>query len=90
TEEVPIIDFAVYYRDGSDSFAARQVVQAVHDATSTWGFFIITGTNISTDTQSSLLSVSKDFFNLPLRTKSDLDVREVGAAWRGYMPLGGE
>jgi isopenicillin N synthase-like dioxygenase len=90
TEEVPIVDLTAYYRDGLNSFAARQVVQALHHAASTWGFFIITGANVSTDTQSSLLSVSKDFFNLPLRTKSDLDVREGGAAWRGYMPLGGE
>lgn len=64
--EVPIVDLAAYYQDGLDSFAARQAVQAVHHAASTWGFFLITGTNVSPDTQSSLLSISKAFFALPL------------------------
>ena len=37
-----------------------------------------------------LLSISRSFFDLPLETKLELDVRSGGVAWRGYMPLGGE
>lgn len=89
-QQIPVIDLAVYYSQGPQSPEAEHTVQAIHDAASTWGFFILTSTKVSPQVQSSLLSVSQAFFDLPLEVKQDLDVRNGGTAWRGYMPFGGE
>jgi isopenicillin N synthase-like dioxygenase len=62
----------------------------VHEAASEWGFFLITGTPVTPQTQSSLVSVARNFFDLPKEKKLALDIRAGGPAWRGYMPLGGE
>jgi isopenicillin N synthase-like dioxygenase len=87
-EQVPIVDIAVYYSDSPQE--AQYAVQALHEAASTWGFVVITGTRVSHQIQSNVSSASQAFFNLPLETKLNFDVRNGGIAWRGYMPLGGE
>ncbi|KAI1819442.1 hypothetical protein F4861DRAFT_534461 [Xylaria intraflava] len=89
TQEFPIIDLAAYYADPGHP-DAQHVIQAMHAAASTWGFFLVTGTQVSPQTQTALASVSRAFFDLPLDVKTALDVRAGGVAWRGYMPLGGE
>lgn len=89
-QHIPVIDLAAYYSQGSQSLEADHTVQAIHDAASTWGFFVLTGTKVSPHIQSSLLSISQAFFDLPLDIRTALDVRYGGTAWRGYMPLGGE
>jgi isopenicillin N synthase-like dioxygenase len=89
-EQVPMVDLAPYYIAQSQDQEAQRAIQAVHDAASTWGFFVVTGTKVPPQVQSSLLSSSRTFFDLPLDIKNSLDVRNGGAAWRGYMPLGGE
>ncbi|KJK79842.1 hypothetical protein H634G_04081 [Metarhizium anisopliae BRIP 53293] len=87
TEQVPIIDLTAYYNGG---LPAQEAIRAIHDAASTWGFFLITKTRVSPQVQSSLVSMSRTFFDLPLESKMALDVHSGGVAWRGYMPLGGE
>lgn len=89
-EQVPVIDLAAYYTAGPSSPEARCAIEAIHAAASTWGFFLLTGTVVSPQIQSSLLAASRDFFGLPLEEKMALDVSSGGVAWRGYMPLGGE
>lgn len=90
TEQIPVIDLAAYYSDGPQAPHVQRTIEAIHEAASTWGFFILTGTTVSSQTQSSLLSTSQAFFNLAPNVKSSLDVRNGGVAWRGYMPIGGE
>ncbi|KAF5120194.1 putative iron/ascorbate oxidoreductase [Metarhizium anisopliae] len=87
TEQVPIIDLTAYYNGG---LPAQEAIRAIHDAASTWGFFLITKMRVSPQVQSSLVSMSRTFFDLPLESKMALDVHSGGVAWRGYMPLGGE
>ncbi|KAI1433263.1 hypothetical protein GGR50DRAFT_696264 [Xylaria sp. CBS 124048] len=89
TQIFPVIDLAPYYADPRHP-DAQHVIQAMHAAASEWGFFLATGTQVSPQTQSSLVSASRAFFDLPLDVKTALDVRAGGVAWRGYMPLGGE
>ncbi|KAI5859274.1 hypothetical protein GGS23DRAFT_327585 [Durotheca rogersii] len=89
-EQLPIVDLTAYYAGGPQLRDAQHAIQAMHAAASKWGFFLITGTQVSPQTQSSLLSVSRSFFDLPLAAKTALDVSNGGVAWRGYMPLGGE
>jgi isopenicillin N synthase-like dioxygenase len=87
---VPVIDLASYYISEPGSHEARQIAQLLHEAAAQWGFFLVTGTSVCLETQSSLFSASRAFFELPEEAKLALDVRAGGPAWRGYMPLGGE
>ncbi|RYP67538.1 hypothetical protein DL771_007188 [Monosporascus sp. 5C6A] len=89
-EQLPIIDLAAYYAGGPQLPDAQHAIEAIHAAASKWGFFLLTGTQVSPQTQSSLVSISRAFFDLPLDVKTSLDVSSGGVAWRGYMPLGGE
>ncbi|KAF1992959.1 Clavaminate synthase-like protein [Amniculicola lignicola CBS 123094] len=53
-------------------------IQAIHSAASTWGFFLLTGTEVSPSIQTSLLSTSQAFFDLPLEVKASLNIRNRG------------
>lgn len=88
--ELPIIDLSAYFASSSSTSEARHVAQDMYTAASTWGFFLVTGTTVSPETQSSLVDSAKAFFDLAPEVKMALDVRSGGVAWRGYMPLGGE
>jgi isopenicillin N synthase-like dioxygenase len=88
-EQIPVVSLAAYHNEPRSS-EARHAIQAIHAAASTWGFFLVTETQVSPQVQSSLLSTSQAFFDLPSDAKAALDVRNGGVAWRGYMPLGGE
>lgn len=89
-EQIPVVDLTLYYAAEPTSPDSRRVAQLVHEAASEWGFFLVTNTSVHPQTQSSLVSASRAFFDLPEETKLALDVRAGGHAWRGYMPLGGE
>lgn len=89
-DQVPVVDLASYYTAEPGSPEARRIAQLLHEAASEWGFFLVTGTSVTPQTQSSLVSVSRSFFDLPEEKKLALDVRTGGHAWRCYMPLGGE
>jgi isopenicillin N synthase-like dioxygenase len=89
-EQLPVIDLALYYATEARSPERRRVAQLLHEAASEWGFFLVTNTSVSSETQCSLVSAVQSFFDLPEETKLALDVRAGGPAWRGYMPLGGE
>ena len=90
TEQVPIIDISPYTSSPPFSPTAKSVIQQIHTAAATWGFFLLTNTAIPPPTKSALVSHSHAFFDLPLPTKMSLDVSKGGPRWRGYMPLGGE
>ncbi|KAI1263778.1 Clavaminate synthase-like protein [Xylariaceae sp. FL1019] len=89
-EQIPVIDLAPYFRAGPSAVESHHVAELIHQAASTWGFFMITNTPVDPETQSVLASTTRAFFDLPEETKLALDVRAGGPAWRGYMPLGGE
>ncbi|KAL1859045.1 hypothetical protein Daus18300_009683 [Diaporthe australafricana] len=88
-EVVPVIDMAAYSAD-PDSEESRKVIQGIFEAASTWGFFVLKGTSISTDQQLALMRSAQELFALPLKDKMALDLAQGSVAWRGYMPLGGE
>ncbi|KAM7211345.1 hypothetical protein V8F06_013278 [Rhypophila decipiens] len=100
-EQIPIIDISPYLgfltkEINQSSTALIPLIQQVHSAASTWGFFLLTHSSspaqssISPQTQDDFLASMKSFFSLPQATKSKYDVHGGGIAWRGYMPLGGE
>lgn len=91
---IPIIDvsplFDTTLQTETPSAAALKTVTAIHVACSTTGFFQITNTNIPPSLISSLRDSLERFFALPEDQKLALHVAKGGAAWRGYMPWGGE
>lgn len=89
-EQIPTIDLSSYYAAEPGSLQCRRIAQLLHEAASEWGFFFVTNSSVSPQVQSSLVSATRAFFNLPEKTKLSIDVRAGGTAWRGYMPLGGE
>ncbi|PTB35341.1 hypothetical protein M441DRAFT_62822 [Trichoderma asperellum CBS 433.97] len=86
---IPEINFAPYLVDAT-SLEGRETIQAIYDAVSSWGFFLLTNTPVTQNQQTALLNSAKQFFDLPMEKKVALDVANGGVAWRGYMPLGGE
>lgn len=89
SRSIPEINLAPYLADAT-SLEGQETIQAVYDAVSSWGFFVLTNTPVAQSQQTALLNSAKQFFNLPLEKKAALDVANGGVAWRGYMPLGGE
>lgn len=74
----------------SPSPEALRVVQEIHDACTTWGFFQISGHHVPVSLQTRLLEATNKFFTLPEAQRLALHVKNGGVGWRGYMPLGGE
>ncbi|TDL23476.1 Clavaminate synthase-like protein [Rickenella mellea] len=89
---IPVIDISPFLSSDRAKLSpeALQTVESLYDACTTWGFFQITGHNISPTVVSDLETYTKDFFALPLEEKLALHVRNGGVAWRGYMPFEGE
>jgi isopenicillin N synthase-like dioxygenase len=90
--QVPVIDSTPLF--ASDSFSSPEslaTVSQIHSAFSTWGIFILTGTNsIPPSLTNSLRTALSKFFSLTPQKKEELHLRNGGWAWRGYMPWGGE
>lgn len=88
---LPIIDLSRQQtRRDHDSKQEGDLSKQVYDAFSTWGAFVVVGSNISAVQQRNTLEQARSFFNLPLSEKEKLHVKNGGIAWRGWMPFGGE
>lgn len=90
---IPVIDITPLFAaplSPKPTPEALKVSQEIYDACHTWGFFQITGHNVSIDVQKDLTRTAKEFFALPEEQKLALHVKNGGVAWRGYMPTGGE
>lgn len=89
---VPVIDCtALFAPDPFSSPESLAAISQIHSAFSTWGIFILTGTNsIPPSLTNSLRTSLYKFFSLAPQKKEKLHLRNGGWAWRGYMPWGGE
>jgi len=90
---IPVIDIRPLLSPALSPTAtdeAMKVSRDIYEACSTWGFFQITGHNVSVDIQNELVRCTKGFFVQEEKEKLALHVRNGGVAWRGYMPFGGE
>ncbi|KDQ59698.1 hypothetical protein JAAARDRAFT_126845 [Jaapia argillacea MUCL 33604] len=92
SSSIPVIDVSSLFSPHLEGRGSKiqQVSKAINDVCTTWGFFQITGHNISPVLSKSLLKAVREFFSLPDEKKLALHVKKGGVAWRGYMPLGGE
>jgi len=62
----------------------------IHQALIQWGGFLVIGHGVDIELGSKMFEYASKFFNLPQKVKDSVHLRHGGAAWRGYMPYGGE
>ena len=77
--ECPVIDIT---KEGCE--------KEIHEALMEWGGFIVIGHGVEKDLQDAMFDYASRFFSLPLDVKNKIHLEHGGAAWRGYMPFGGE
>ena len=64
--------------------------KAIHLALIEWGGFLVIGHGVDIELRSKMFEYASNFFNLPQKVKDSVHLKHGGAAWRGYMPYGGE
>ena len=64
--------------------------EQIHQALKEWGGFLVIGHGVDKQLQSQMFEFAEKFFCLPPEAKDRVHLRHGGAAWRGYMPFGGE
>jgi isopenicillin N synthase-like dioxygenase len=83
---LPVIDLSrTRTRDGVDAVAA-EIDAACRDA----GFFYVVGHGVSTELQTRVAALAREFFAMAEADKADIAMRHGGRAWRGWFPLDGE
>jgi isopenicillin N synthase-like dioxygenase len=80
---VPVIDISSYVTSGSDA-ERYEVASAVDLASSTIGFFQVTGHGIPSSSIAAMATAMETFFSLPIETKTVL--RAPPEVNRGYSP----
>lgn len=85
-ERLPIIDVSPDRRARDADAIAAEIDVACRDT----GFFYVVGHGVSTDLQSRVESLAREFFARPDEEKSAIAMSHGGRAWRGWFPVGGE
>jgi isopenicillin N synthase-like dioxygenase len=83
----PVIDISPI-RSGSQDFA--RIGAALDRACCEFGFFYVTGHGIDPALSARMMTLSREFFAMPLERKLALAMAHGGRAWRGYFPVDGE
>jgi isopenicillin N synthase-like dioxygenase len=83
---LPVIDVAGLVRGDDDPAAAREIRSACRDS----GFFYVTGHGVASELLERLDRASREFFELPVAEKVEIEMARAGRAWRGYFPVGAE
>jgi len=81
-ETLPIIDLA--------SRDLARIGEALDRACCEFGFFYVTGHNISPALSARIMTLARAFFASPLEQKMTIAMAHGGRAWRGYFPVDGE
>jgi isopenicillin N synthase-like dioxygenase len=81
-ETLPIIDLASRDLD--------RIGEALDRACCEFGFFYVTGHNISPALSARMMTLAREFFSSPLEQKMAIAMAHGGRAWRGYFPVEGE
>lgn len=79
--EIPVINLT-----DSEAENALRIASACENH----GFFCVSHHGVSTELQSELDRLSREFFELPLEEKMKIHMRLGGSAWRGFFPVGEE
>ncbi len=81
-ESLPIVDIA--------SRDIARIGAALDRACCEFGFFYVTGHNISPALSARMMTLAREFFASPLNEKMAIAMAHGGRAWRGYFPVDGE
>ncbi len=84
--DLPLIDISPLASGGDASLVASEISRASRDV----GFFYIVGHGVSTELQSELEELSREFFALSHDAKMAIAMEHGGRAWRGFFPVGAE
>jgi isopenicillin N synthase-like dioxygenase len=82
--EIPVIDFADAFSKDVEKRIA--VASKVYDACVRVGFFYIRNHHVDDSIMKKVFSAAKDFFNLPLEEKMEIDLNK-SPHFRGYTKL---
>jgi isopenicillin N synthase-like dioxygenase len=87
TSTLPIVDISSLRRRPADLAA---IGAALDRACCEFGFFYIIGHGIDPALSTRMMTLSREFFAMPLERKLALAMAHGGRAWRGYFPVDGE
>jgi isopenicillin N synthase-like dioxygenase len=93
SEGLPIIDISSFLDTTSSKEARKTTAKAINAACINYGFFYLTGHGIPVSKLDQVISLARDFFDLPLGEKNkikrfDAGGSEGGDGARGYQGLG--
>ncbi|MGO9874001.1 MAG: isopenicillin N synthase family dioxygenase [Acidimicrobiia bacterium] len=83
---LPVIDLSRARTSSDVDAVAAEIDIACRDA----GFFYVVGHGVSTELQTRVEELAREFFAMAEHDKSDIAMRHGGRAWRGWFPLDGE
>lgn len=84
---IPTIDISPWLLPGASEAAKQSVVEQVHHAATTYGFFQAVGHGVTPEKRQQMLDLTKKFFALPLEERMEISVsKSMGQSFRGYEP----
>jgi isopenicillin N synthase-like dioxygenase len=83
---LPVIDLS----HATDATGVGAMADEIDAACRDTGFFYVTGHGVSTQLQTRVEELAREFFALPEAEKSLVGMQHGGRAWRGWFPLRGE
>lgn len=84
---IPTIDIGPWVKPDSSEADKQRVVNEVHHAATTYGFFQIVEHGVTPQTRQQVLDLTKRFFALPLEERMAVSVsNSLGQSFRGYEP----
>ena len=88
---IPTIDISPWVCDSASDAAKAEVVEQLHNACVTYGFFQLVGHGIPIELQTTVLDCAAKFFRLPMEEKLKVSIKNsMGSANRGYEVLQGQ
>ncbi|KAM6485394.1 Clavaminate synthase-like protein [Trichoderma sp. SZMC 28011] len=86
-QQIPTIDISAWVNPASSAADKQRVVDEVHHAATTYGFFQCAGHGITPETREQIFNLSKRFFSLPMEERMEISVKKsLGQSFRGYEP----
>lgn len=84
---IPTVDIGAWLNPDSSEADKQHVVDQVHHAATTYGFFQIVEHGVTPETRQNILDLTKRFFALPIEERMSVSVsNSMGQSFRGYEP----
>lgn len=84
---IPTVDIGAWLNPDATEADKQHVVDQVHHAATTYGFFQIVEHGVTPETRQQILDLTKKFFALPIEERMSVSVsNSLGQSFRGYEP----